>query len=231
VNRIEWLLLLSPWAALITLVLWDSRAKPRRPSSMLDEPPYVDDKHRYEKALADWTKLLSLSTIALVAATIINAYILHQTDDAIHRQLEVMQREQEPLITVAAEQSGRPLYDPALKQISWNFVLRNVGKGIARQLYRDEAMIPVGQLFTDVGPLEFVFPGGESLFTIYSREVDANQAADLLGGDKLAAMVSFRYVDALDQMHVTAFCWGFEPKMALVLLLPADCKKRLGQLE
>jgi hypothetical protein len=75
-----WIVLLSPWLALLAYILWEARDK------------NLDEKHRYESALVNWTKVLGLSTVLLVGATAYSAHVLNVTDHTLRETLEASGR-------------------------------------------------------------------------------------------------------------------------------------------
>jgi hypothetical protein len=221
----EWILLLSPWLALLGLILWDSHSE--RTTKIV-----VAEKGNYERALVVWTAVLGFSTIALVAATTISALILHRTDDAIHRQLEVLERDEQPYVGLAGEMSD-PEYDSKMGRIFWNFSFRNSGRRAANGFSIKKYMKINEGKFSEL-PSVLAQSGSlgpnESLFlTVFSEPVTLAQFQTLLKQKQgITALVEFKYTDPLGRQLSSAFCVAYDP-MAIGILNPDVCKGEIGR--
>jgi hypothetical protein len=59
----------------------------KRPAPDAPPPGSGPQPKSYEKVIANWTRVLAFSTIALFIATAISAYFLHETDQTIKKQV------------------------------------------------------------------------------------------------------------------------------------------------
>ena len=123
------LLFLLLLAVPLILILWDVR----------DRQPQCSE-HRYERALVNWTKVLGLSTLALVLATGYSAYVLNVTDHTLRATLEKSQRP-----WVVAEKIERVLLNTPLGSqlcpIGYRVTIRNTGNSIATGIVSDSRAV------------------------------------------------------------------------------------------
>jgi len=107
------------------------------------------DHPESETVIAKWTIILGKSTIALVVATVVSAFILFRTDDKIGKQvaamlsqLKLMENDQRPWLRVGVgEGEGLSVVDDS---IGITLVLKyiNAGKGPAVRVQSAAEMIP-----------------------------------------------------------------------------------------
>lgn len=99
----------------------------------------VQYENSHEKALANWTRILGIATVFLVGATIYNAVVLQSTDEKIHeqvsianKQLAAMLNDQRPWIKVEGfideEHSEGPLDFERNATVPFRTKLTNVGR-------------------------------------------------------------------------------------------------------
>ncbi|MGJ4952400.1 hypothetical protein [Bradyrhizobium sp. HKCCYLS20291] len=198
---LEAILLMSPWAGLLGLIMWDVN-RAQKPT------PKDDERSRNERVLANWTRILGLSTILLFIATLFSAFILHQTDNAIHRQMELAERDAEPYISVVdLGTTGQPYY--LNNRLNWNFRLKNLGKGLARDIYITKQAVS-GAKIVDTDALEFMFQGDFTDITVWSEPIDRVEFDRLMASDAgVWVWIQLDYRDNFDgKAHSNFFCFA-----------------------
>jgi hypothetical protein len=184
----------------------------------------------YPCALANWTRILGISTIGLVGATILNAYVLHKTDEAIHRSLEVLERDEQPYVGLTSVEG--PFFDSVSNQLYWNFHYQNLGKRAAIKLSIGKFMKLAGEKFQEIprgeGTLNFLGPN-ESAYTSLIREnVTPEQFESLMGTEEgFTGLIEFKYTDPLNRQLSTAFCAARNPNDTVGMLNAETCKSEL----
>lgn len=206
----QWILLISPWACLLTLIIWDAvRARPIR----------AREKEYFEQQLADWTAILSVSTIVLVAMTALSAAILWRTDETLNRTLVAQDRAWIEPTAVALLEDLAPDKKPRI-ELSY----MNVGKSPARFEINSE-LTEVETILNSVGDLvvapvsndrceafgsvhsdaNLLFPDGyiRKISLTFPRSPDA----DLFSGKTSLILRGCIRYETHEVQHVTAFCY------------------------
>jgi hypothetical protein len=223
----ELLVLLSPWLALMALIVWDST---KRPIKIV-----VASKRRFDRALVNWTRVLSISTVGLVVATIVSAVILYRTDEAIHQQLQVLERDEQPYVQLTSDIAPPEfrVMDRNEGFVYWPIQFVNEGKRPATQ-FSIRKFIKVGDgkfndkegVYDGTRYLEAHVPG---VFNIVDNgKISADRFQELMKQDKgIIAFVEFTYSDPIERKHKTEFCLAHFNDDTIIFLDPKDCKKEL----
>lgn len=217
-----WMVLLSPWVALAGLIIWDTKTK--RTTVVV-----IAEKASFEQALVNWTRVLGVSTVALVCATLLTAVVLHRTDEAIHRQLEVMERDEEPQIDF----NIHPKPEFFEGRLAWSGDIRNSGKRSANNFsIRKYLKIGAGRFFelrssepgTDDMP-----PGANSLITAFSLPITELEANRVVEEGIVRAFFEFTYTDRQGRGHKSSYCLEYNGKSAPGLMSSDTCRSEIAR--
>jgi hypothetical protein len=178
-----------------------------------------------DKIIANWTKVLAISTILLFLATLGTGYVLHRTDVTIGKQLSIMQaqlaateREHQPLITFSKDDEGDS--EPFLTEfpkgslrIGWNFRFQNAGKGGAQNLTM-MSYLKIGDGKFSAGfkgapvQMDSLEPGAKGYITTLADGTfsDAQFRALKSKDDAIGRLVEITYFDIFGKFHEIAFC-------------------------
>jgi hypothetical protein len=209
-------------------------------------PPDVPDQHTINEGLiANWTRRVGIFTGLLVAVTAllvvvtgVSAYFLWESDAAIWGQLDAMQRDQAPYVSISPGTlpPAFQIHD-GVGRIYWTWHYTNFGTGRAIDVKNAGYMkVGEGQFKRSNGSTGLAFAGdipeGKDNFgTVASADpVTADEANKLLITDTgVELLLEFQYRDVFGAKLFHYDCLGHLANQALILLNPDDCEKQKAQ--
>lgn len=188
--------------------------------------------------IARFTGWLAAFTAVLVFVSVLQFCTLSSTTGIMRSQLDILEREQRPLIwlTNIDQPTFREIPSTTTGRIFWNFFFENSGKDRALNIKTDD-FIKMGnrrfkRTFGATGPsftseMPANKPHYGTLISDVIEQADFNQLMDTDLG--IMALFEFKYSDLSGKEYSGAICFGRFKSSALADLNPDDCKKEKEQ--
>lgn len=197
----------------------------------------------YEAVIANWTRVLAASTLALFIATGVSAYFLYRTDQTIATQVEMAKLQMRAYVviykTTATVNFDKPT-DSSVSSVDVHVTWKNIGYTPA---FDFDWFISIGWyangsepdfskqiLNQPVGPTDSFAPQGDFTKTITINRPDILKAS--VGNGKIFVWGATNYRDfAPDSIkHSTAFCYTAEMptkrgEEAKIIRYKSECNK------